>query len=38
MKKDPLNDLPGYDFKLGGSIFVIVLVIVACYIAHQLGK
>jgi len=38
MKKDPLNDLPGYDFKLGGSIFVIFLVIIACYIAHQLGK
>lgn len=37
MKKDPLNELPGCDFKLGGSIFVIVLIVVLCYIIHQMS-
>jgi len=36
MKKDPLNELPGYDFKLGGSIFVIVLIAALCYVIRQM--
>lgn len=34
--KKPMNDLPDYDFKLGGSLFVLFLIAVVIYTIHQM--